>query len=106
MPAFQAIEVEDFVLNRPAYRDGASPILVAGDNFGCGSSREHAPWSLAGLVERRAVPAAARSTDVLSRERQRACVRVRVCSWSGGGGNLGCAALRSDAPQCTLPSLP
>ncbi|NNE79013.1 MAG: 3-isopropylmalate dehydratase small subunit [Silicimonas sp.] len=37
-------EVEDFVLNQPAYRD--SQILVAGDNFGCGSSREHAPWAL------------------------------------------------------------
>ncbi len=34
----------DFVLNRPAYRD--AKILVAGDNFGCGSSREHAPWAL------------------------------------------------------------
>jgi 3-isopropylmalate dehydratase small subunit len=44
-----AIETPSFVLNRPEYRDGASPILVAGDNFGCGSSREHAPWSLAGL---------------------------------------------------------
>ncbi len=37
-------EVEDFVLNQPAYRD--AKILVAGDNFGCGSSREHAPWAL------------------------------------------------------------
>ena len=37
-------EVEDFVLNKPAYRD--AQILVAGDNFGCGSSREHAPWAL------------------------------------------------------------
>ncbi|MBW3241518.1 3-isopropylmalate dehydratase small subunit [Epibacterium sp. DP7N7-1] len=38
-------EVPDFVLNKPAYRE--SSILVAGDNFGCGSSREHAPWALA-----------------------------------------------------------
>ncbi len=34
----------DFVLNQPAYRN--AQILVAGDNFGCGSSREHAPWAL------------------------------------------------------------
>jgi 3-isopropylmalate/(R)-2-methylmalate dehydratase small subunit len=34
----------EFVLNRPAYRK--AQILVAGDNFGCGSSREHAPWAL------------------------------------------------------------
>ena len=38
-------EKPDFVLNQPAYRQ--AKILVAGDNFGCGSSREHAPWALA-----------------------------------------------------------
>ncbi|HEY7765377.1 MAG TPA: 3-isopropylmalate dehydratase small subunit [Aestuariivirgaceae bacterium] len=37
-------ERADFVLNKPAYRK--AQILVAGDNFGCGSSREHAPWAL------------------------------------------------------------
>jgi len=37
-------EIATFVLNQPAYRD--AKILVAGDNFGCGSSREHAPWAL------------------------------------------------------------
>jgi 3-isopropylmalate/(R)-2-methylmalate dehydratase small subunit len=37
-------EVADFVLNKPAYRK--AQILVTGDNFGCGSSREHAPWAL------------------------------------------------------------
>ncbi len=37
-------EIPDFVLNKPQYRNAT--ILVAGDNFGCGSSREHAPWAL------------------------------------------------------------
>ena len=35
---------EEFVLNKPAYKD--AEILIAGENFGCGSSREHAPWAL------------------------------------------------------------
>ncbi|GGG72184.1 3-isopropylmalate dehydratase small subunit [Salipiger pallidus] len=38
-------ENPEFVLNQPAYRE--AQIIVAGDNFGCGSSREHAPWALA-----------------------------------------------------------
>lgn len=37
-------EIADFVLNKPAYRE--AQIIIAGDNFGCGSSREHAPWAL------------------------------------------------------------
>jgi 3-isopropylmalate/(R)-2-methylmalate dehydratase small subunit len=37
-------ESPDFVLNKPAYRK--AEILIAGENFGCGSSREHAPWAL------------------------------------------------------------
>jgi 3-isopropylmalate/(R)-2-methylmalate dehydratase small subunit len=37
-------ENPDFILNKPAYRNAS--IIIAGDNFGCGSSREHAPWAL------------------------------------------------------------
>lgn len=41
----EGTEIPDFVLNQPAYRK--AEILIAGANFGCGSSREHAPWALA-----------------------------------------------------------
>ena len=37
-------EIPDFVLNKPQYRN--AEIIIAGDNFGCGSSREHAPWAI------------------------------------------------------------
>ncbi len=37
-------EIADFILNQPAYKN--SHIIIAGSNFGCGSSREHAPWAL------------------------------------------------------------
>jgi 3-isopropylmalate/(R)-2-methylmalate dehydratase small subunit len=37
-------EISDFVLNQSAYRN--AEIIIAGENFGCGSSREHAPWAL------------------------------------------------------------
>lgn len=37
-------EIASFILNKPAYRN--AEIIVAGENFGCGSSREHAPWAL------------------------------------------------------------
>lgn len=40
----QGNEIPDFVLNQEAYRQ--AEILVAGENFGCGSSREHAPWAI------------------------------------------------------------
>ena len=43
-------EIPDFVLNQAAYREAS--ILIAGDNFGCGSSREHAPWALSDLGSR------------------------------------------------------
>ena len=41
---FDGSEIDGFVLNQAPYRN--AKILVAGDNFGCGSSREHAPWAL------------------------------------------------------------
>ena len=41
---YEGNEVENFILNKNEYRD--SKIILAGNNFGCGSSREHAPWAL------------------------------------------------------------
>ncbi len=41
---FEGNEIENFILNKDIYRD--SKIILAGNNFGCGSSREHAPWAL------------------------------------------------------------
>ena len=41
-------EISDFVLNQSAYRN--AEIIIAGENFGCGSSREHAPWALKDFV--------------------------------------------------------
>ena len=46
-------EIPDFVLNQPAYRK--AEIIVAGDNFGCGSSRAHAPWALLDFGIRRVI---------------------------------------------------
>ena len=44
---FEGNEIESFILNKDIYRD--SKIILAGNNFGCGSSREHAPWALLDL---------------------------------------------------------
>jgi 3-isopropylmalate/(R)-2-methylmalate dehydratase small subunit len=88
-------ENPDFVLNKPAYRN--AKIIVADDNFGCGSSREHAPWALMDFgircvistsfgdifyqqlfQERRAAVRSRRRTETVRRRRARANATLSI----------------------------
>src|SRR3546814_18055226 len=71
---------EGFVLDQPAYRN--AKILVAGENFGCGSSREHAPWALLDAGIRCVI--APSFADIRSEERRggKECVSTCRSRWS------------------------
>ena len=64
-------ENPDFVLNKPAYRK--AQILVAGDNFGCGSSREHAPWALLDFGIRCVISTASPTSSTTTASRTASC---------------------------------
>jgi 3-isopropylmalate/(R)-2-methylmalate dehydratase small subunit len=64
-------ENPDFVLNKPAYRN--AKILVAGDNFGCGSSREHAPWALLDFGIRCVISRASPTSSTTTASRTASC---------------------------------
>ena len=67
----QGREKPDFVLNQPAYK-GAG-VLIAGDNFGCGSSREHAPWALLDFGFRCVIAPSFAMTSTASRSQTSFC---------------------------------
>merc|ERR1711924_499871 len=71
-------ENPDFVLNQGAYR--SSQILVAGDNFGCGSSREHAPWAINDLASAASSPPPSPTSSSTTASRTACC--PCGCPWS------------------------
>ena len=73
-------ENPDFVLNQPAYRK--AQIVVAEDNFGCGSSREHAPWALLDFGVRGIISTISRTFSTTTVSRTASCrSRCRRTTW-------------------------
>ena len=84
-------ENPDFVLNKPAYRK--AKILVAGDNFGCGSSREHAPWALMDFGIRCVISTRSATSSTTTASRTACCrSRSRRKTWRS------CSTMPSAAP--------